>query len=61
MTSEKHTKLKEASNMPSFCLASVTLPKKEKKKKNDEYAETSKAHSVRIMITRKIDQILLNF
>lgn len=32
MTSGKHTKLKKASNMPSFCLASVMLPKKERKK-----------------------------
>lgn len=31
MRNGKHTKLKEASNMPSFCLASVMLPKREKK------------------------------
>lgn len=35
MTSGKHTKLKEASNMPSFCLASVMLPKREREKKKE--------------------------
>lgn len=60
MTSGKHTKLKEASNMPSFCLASVMLPKREreKKKRNDEYVQTAKAHCVLIISTYKIDQLL---
>lgn len=40
--------------MPSFCLAAVMLPKRERKKRKGDYAQTAKAHC-ELIIAHKID------